>query len=1206
MKLRFKIVSILVLFFAVFCTENLHAQNRFTENGIDSAAIQKRVNQEYARRDSMLNAIRIKRSQDSLAREMQKIKLQDFRDSMIQARAKKRIDDSVARVNAKIKLQEEKRIKDSTDLAIRKHIEDSLSNARLAEEKRQNEIRRINDSIAAVQRHLIDSTRLARERITDSLKQARQRASEARLALEKYKNSKRYKDSVELAKKTIKDSVTNARLAKQEQQKNERNRISDSIRTARQQANDSSLAARERIKDSTITARNEQLQQLKDDRQRINDSLKSARKSIYDSLNSKKNLVKKELDEATKKKKDLSLKINMAENIHEKKKEEWTNEKLLKRKWSIHRRIYQNTVTRYNYYYNAKRKYDDGIRSMKKSNKDDFAGSISLLPYDVTKQGSSVASDMDTVIKKSSLSTQIHDPRSKWFDNLYFLMGRASFVKNDFDGAIETFQFVANEYKNEGKKKTKTADKSSKGNETALTIATPDNRKGIRKFKHHPVRNEALIWLAKSYIMAEQYNEANSLLSILESDKNFPTRNKADLYLTKAYLNLEQKNLADAIPDLEQALKQNLKGLQRSRTEFVLAQCYASEKNYTKSTNHFNEAIYKKNSPEMDFFIRLNIAQNAANGGGDKKQAISQLEKIINDPKFETYKSQALVALAGIEAENNPEKAISHLQKAIKNPENKDIKQKALAFAGLGKIYYNQSQYTLAKTAYDSAFTYGSNPPIENIQEITTRKNVLTEIVKYTGIIATQDSMLALSEKSEKEQKAAAKRELEKAKQNAKKNLEVPVQVVALQPNSKSKSNWYFYNNSLIQKGSTDFKQKWGERKLQDNWRRASSNQSGFANNNQEGEEETQNAEEENSNSAKIASLLSALPKTPAEKDAAHQKIMESYYNLGLTYFSQLQDYPKSIETFNNLLSKYPSTSYKQQTYYGLYVDYTKLNNQVEANRYKKLLNDEFKLSEFAQLANNPNYKETKSESLKSLFVHYDTTYSQYKTGRYKEAIESVSYAQANFTSNPIKAKYELVEAISNAGLNEMVKCKQGLEKIIANYPNTEEQIRAQEILTYFKKDLLGDSSVSKSPGSIDSSKAAEAAKVIRTEGKGIYIYEPSSEHLVMIYVKSLNGNAMSIKSGLSDYNLLKYNVEEYSTGLNLLTEQEGLFTIQKFQNNVSAKKYLGNLVNEKMMFNSVNKKDIEFTIISKRNFTELLGSRDISGYLQFYRKNYP
>lgn len=59
---------------------------------------------------------------------------------------------------------------------------------------------------------------------------------------------------------------------------------------------------------------------------------------------------------------------------------------------------------------------------------------------------------MDSVIKKCSFSTQIHDPRSKWFDNLYFLMGKGSYTKSDYESAITTFQFVANEYKDAPKK----------------------------------------------------------------------------------------------------------------------------------------------------------------------------------------------------------------------------------------------------------------------------------------------------------------------------------------------------------------------------------------------------------------------------------------------------------------------------------------------------------------------------------------------------------------------------------------------------------------------------------------------------------------------------------------------------------------------------------------------------------------------------------
>ena len=52
---------------------------------------------------------------------------------------------------------------------------------------------------------------------------------------------------------------------------------------------------------------------------------------------------------------------------------------------------------------------------------------------------------------------------------------------------------------------------------------------------------------------------------------------------------------------------------------------------------------------------------------------------------------------------------------------------------------------------------------------------------------------------SEKEQKAAAKRELDKLKKQQE-NQPAPneLQVVALQPMGAVKSNWYFYNNNLI------------------------------------------------------------------------------------------------------------------------------------------------------------------------------------------------------------------------------------------------------------------------------------------------------------------------------------------------------------------------------------------------------------------------
>jgi tetratricopeptide (TPR) repeat protein len=1202
------ILFLTIFSFSLLFSTKSNGQNVYKQNNVDSAAIQKRVQQEYIARDSIMNALKQKKINDSIARVMEKIKIQQYRDSLVKARNDKRIKDSTDRALAKQKLLDERRIKDSLELVKKRALKDSLDNVAAAQERLRKEEMRIRDSINLVRIKTQDSIAFARKREADSLKAIRIKQQQERDAYNKYVNSDKYKDSVATRKKQIMDSTNAIRLAVMQKQKEARDQYNDSVKLARQRYNDSVVTERTRINDSIRLTMQQQNQLLKEERTRIKDSLVAAREKRADSLE----LVRKEKekkDGSTKKLTDEKKKLALAIKMHDAKQKEWSNEKLLKRKWNLPRKIYQNTVTRYNYHYNAKRKYDEAIQRITKNNKEDFTKPIALLPYNTEKDGTSIASDMDTVIKKASFSTQIHDPRSKWFDNLYFLMGKASYAKNDYDGAITTFQFIANEYKDTRKGQN---NKTKKGE--LLSIATIENRKGIRKLRHHPIRNDALIWLAKSYIMAEQFSEAQSLLGTLQKDPNFPARKKAELFLTKANLDINQGNTNDAIESLELALKQSLPNKQRTRTEFILGQLYAEKKDYAKSSEHYKKSIDGKNNPEMDFYTKLNIAVNASKGGGDKEFAKDALKKIIADAKFEKYKSEALNTLAAIEAEDNIALAADLLKKSIKNPENKDMKQKAIAFASLGSIYYKLSEYELAKTSYDSAAVYGSNPPIDNLDEVNIRKTVLGEIVTYIRTIKSQDSMINLSRMSEKEQKAAAKRELDKLKKQQE-NQPAPneLQVVALQPMGAVKSNWYFYNNNLIQKGSTDFKQKWGNRKLEDNWRRSGAtnnfNLNAGAEENEEGEDgETDN----NGNGASIKSLLALLPKSPAQIDAAHLKIQDAYYNLGLAYFSQLSDYMNAVKTFDTLLAKYPKTTYKQQTYYALYLNYDKLNQKVAAQKYKNLLMEEFGQSEFALMANNPNYKEQTKNKSKNIFDHYDQTYQTYKEGKYKEAIDRVTYAKAAYKEHPIQAKYALVEAVSEAGLHDLPKCKTILEDIISKYPNSDEQIRAQEILNLMKTQNANDSGIVKDiivPNMNKYDDSLEASKTFKelrdNDGKGNFVTAPDEEHFVLIFLKNVDGRSMALKAAMSDYNLLKNNMQEYTTALNLLTAQQGILTIQKFTNAFFAKKYLIELNKETLIFSQLKKYEYDTAIITVVNYGELLKSRDILGYMKFYKKNY-
>lgn len=1169
MKIKlYNYVSIVV--FLAFCLPSVvQAQNRFAQNGIDSAAIDGRIQADKAKRDSIAKAIIQKRKADSTAREVAKIKLQAFRDSIVTARNAKRKADSLIREQAK------------QALINKKKTSDSLAKDRIRKQ---------------------DSTILARKNHMDSLRLAKLKKDKNRTALEKYKNSRRYKDSVETVRKNHKDSIAFVRQTKLNEQKSRNQLVRDSLIIVRNQVNDSLKENRKHISDSTKTAVAASIEKQKTDRQKMNDSLAAIRKHRADSLAVVRKSKEKKTAETAKKKdekqKALSIKL-----LHEKKQEEWTNEKLLKRKWNVPRRVYQNTVTRYNYFYNARRKYDDGIRSLKKNNKDDYTKLISLYPYDVSKSGTSVAGEMDSVIKKASFSTQIHDPRSKWFDNLYFLMAQASYIKNDFDGAITTFQFIANEYKDVPKKRKPGAKRKGKTIERdPASIASLDNRKGIHKISHHPIRNQALVGLASSYIQAEQYSEASALISTLEKDKIFPKRNKAALYLTKGTLEIAQKNNTDAIVALTNALEFKMPSLQRARTEFVIGQLYAGEGNYAQSSEHFKKSISGKANPEMDFYTKLLMAENAAKGGGDRKYAIAQLDKLIKDPKFEKYRSQANNALAGIYAEQDVDKAIDILTKSIKHMDTKEPFQKAISFAMLGKLYYGKAAYEAAKVSYDSASLYGSNPPIDNIDEVNTRKIVLTDVVKDIRIIRKQDSLLVLSQKSEKEQKAIAKKEAERLKKLEQATAEPKTQVVSLSPGTTVKSNWYFYNNTLIEKGASEFKQKWGTRKLEDNWRRsaAGSIMMNVTSDSTSGKDENKLLV----NGSQYETLLAEIPTTAAKRDKANNLIMNAYYDLGLIYYAQLQDYPNSVISFDSLLKKYPSTDFKKESYYTLYLDHSLLKHDTAAARYKKLLQDEFGQSEFAKLANNPSYIEDVKNSAKAIEYYYDTTYLAYKDTQYAAAMTRIRYAQTAFKGKPMMAHFDLLEALCNAGLKDYVNCKLNLEHVLKAYPSTPQQAKAQELLNYLRTNKLLPSNDSSALAKKDSL-PSQLSEIQSAEGKGIYSYDANEQHLLLVYLNTIDSRTLSLKSGISDFNLQKHESEELVTGQNLFTVKEGVISVSKFSNAIFAKIYMNDIIKDPTLFQKYKKEDYTICLISASNFTELIKTRDILGYLTFHKKNY-
>jgi hypothetical protein len=199
------------------------------------------------------------------------------------------------------------------------------------------------------------------------------------------------------------------------------------------------------------------------------------------------------------------------------------------------------------------------------------------------------------------------------------------------------------------------------------------------------------------------------------------------------------------------------------------------------------------------------------------------------------------------------------------------------------------------------------------------------------------------------------------------------------------------------------------------------------------------------------------------------------------------------------------------------------------------------------------------------------------------------------------------------------------LDMLIKNYPGTPEQEWAQALynrLDGLKSDTLlqalgntPDSSAGVVPFSVNQGNSAEQDSLVASaifkelrdaEGKGIYIADPDAEHKLLIFVKMVDGRTMGLKSAMSDYNLMKHNTKDYTTNMNMFTAKQAVLSVDRFSNAVFVRQYKQELEKEKVIFSQFKANEFQILTISKANFAELIKTRDILGYIKFYKKNYP
>lgn len=728
------------------------------------------------------------------------------------------------------------------------------------------------------------------------------------------------------------------------------------------------------------------------------------------------------------------------------------SEKSGNKKFTLPKRIYNNTVTHFNYYFNANQRMNEIVGRATESHRDDYTQLLSFYDYDLE---TTAQDQIDTVLYKCTAGILLHDLRSDWVDNLYLLMGKAYLFRKDFDSALHVFQYINYAFapKDDGYDVPIGSNAGNAGG--VFTISTNEKRNLWKKMTTTlPSRNESFLWMARTYIEQDKMAEASGLIALIRSDALFPSRLQPELDEASAYLFYKLNAYDSAAFYLTRSLKKGNDLQDKARTYYLAAQLYERANKNNDAIKNFTEAIRYAKDPFMEVYARLNIAALAT---GEKDNAVqenlNELLKMAKKDKYDVYRDIIYYAAAKLELSRKAYPAAQQwLLKSVAYSSDNPI-QKQKSFLLLGDLNYDRKAYSQSFRFYDSVEAR-LLPPDEQLR-IETRKPALQLISINEENIAREDSVQKIAALSETARTDFLKKLLRQIrKERGIKESDEPSFGADLTVDNKtsgdlfgnSNTDFYFQNGNLKSRGLSEFNRRWGNRPNVDNWRRQSAidkvitTQQTQASILQDGKTEPKREE------LSLESLLNVIPLTQEQKELSNTIIIRALLNNGKIFHQQLDDYASAIEVYEELLRRFPQSSEAEETSFLLIQCYRKTNNLKAADSLSLVFNSQYSDSKFLYGNTVKNKQQDPKEKL------YSNIYDLFIEGKFEAAIQAKKQAEKTLNSSEWTPQLLYIESIYYIKERKDSTAIHRLEQLITNFPTSPLAEKATTMIDVLKR----------------------------------------------------------------------------------------------------------------------------------------------------------
>ena len=889
---------------------------------------------------------------------------------------------------------------------------------------------------------------------------------------------------------------------------------------------------------------------------------------------------------------DLLGKLKKPEQFQDRK---LGSEKMAEKKFTPLRHFFQNNFTHYNYYYNTNNKIKTVIERAKEAQKDDYNNLLSYYPYSLENTASQ-KTELDSALLKSTAGILLHDLRNDWIDNMYLLMGKAFYFRKDFDSAAATFQFI--NYNLFPRKKNEEDDiivgTSNASTKSRISIANNESTSLLKSITTlPPSRNDALIWMARTFIEQDELGEAASLINTLQNDPNLPNRLKDDLEEVNAYWFYKQNIYDSTAFHLEKSLSNAETKQDRARSEFLLAQLYELTNQYSKASHFYSSVSAHTVVPLMDIYARLNKAKLLkGTNTNELNNSINQLLKMAKKDKFEKFRDILYYSAAELALQKKDTTAsIKYFNKSIQfNQSNSSHKNKA--FLQLADIAYQQKIYKKAYEYYDS-LQLNDTSLAERLDIIKTKKSALAKIVEKIIIIEREDSLQNIAAMNQLDRTVLIKKIVKRLRkdQGLKEETDMGGALMSFDNSIDNKKNepidlfsdgnkgeWYFYNSSLKSKGLTDFKRKWGSRKNTDNWRRKNAIETAVNNSNQSltnnitpndidkaaGPSLSIGSTNKNPKDTTLQkelsyeALLANIPLTIESMNASNNLLANNLYELAQLYQQELEDFEQAIIQYELSLKRYPDSLYKGELYLGLYFCYSKLGREDKAAQYKQLLTQKFAGSRSEILVNNPTSISSNSKNIEGT-NQYNKIYNLFIEGRFEEAVSEKQKADSVYGNNLWTPQLLYIEAVFYIKQRKDSIAIDVLTKINKLYPQSNLAQKTTTLIDVVKR----RSSIEEYLSKLEITRVPEE------------VLEKNNENLILSTKDSVNQKISSKASPAKD-----------SVNLNVSAAKDSIENV-----NIAGSKYLFNAEGPHSVIMILNKVDVTYINETKNSLDRYVRS---------------